>query len=251
MRRSAAIAFAVFLASCSRPQQPAPEAKKAPPEYFHVDPATAGTLSGKAVFHGAVPRPTLINMEEDAGCAKLHAGRPVPDQPVLVSKAGGLANVFIYVKTGLEGKTFEPPAEQVILDQRGCLYVPRVFGIRAGQVLDVKNSDPVSHNVHPRPTNNYDWNQQQGPGDPDLQHKFPRPDVMIPVRCNVHNWMRSYIGVLAHPYFAVTAADGSFAIPNLPPGQYTIAAWHEKLGEQTQPVSIGPSEKGSLEFLFR
>jgi hypothetical protein len=136
----------------------------------------------------------------------------------------------------------------VVLDQRGCRFVPRVVVLRAGQTLQVKNSDPVTHNVHPMPRNNRDWNQQQAPGAPDLLRRFARPEVMIPVKCDIHSWMRTWIAVLDHPYFATTGPGGEFRIEGVPAGRHVLAAWHETLGEQTREVSAGAAE---VEFVFR
>jgi plastocyanin len=179
-------------------------------------------------------------MDAEAECQALHK-QPVYDDRVLVSKYG-LANVFVYIKDGLEGKVFAPVEQAVVLDQRGCQFVPRVIALRAGQTLTIRNSDPVSHNIHPIPRNNRDWNQQQPPQSPDLQRRFARAEVMIPVKCNVHNWMRSYIAVMEHPYFAITGLNGAFTLAGLPPGDYTLAAWHEAFGERTEKVSV---QKGS------
>jgi len=230
---------------------PAAPAAAKPVDYFHVDSATAAIIRGKITFKGAAPAKKLISMDSEAGCSAAHAGHPVYDDVVLTGKDGALANAFVYIQSGLEGKTFEPPKEPVSLDQHGCLFVPRVFGIRAGQVLDLKNSDTVSHNIHPMPKENREWNQQQSPQSPDLEHKFPRPEVMIPVKCNVHSWMRAYIGVVDHPYFAVTGPDGSFEWTNVPPGDYTIAVWHEKLGDQTKQVHLGASASAAADFTYR
>src|SRR5471032_2081592 len=117
--------------------------------------------------------------------------------------------------------------------------------------LDVKNSDAVSHNIHPMPQNNREWNEQQSPQSPVAEHKFARREIMIPVKCNVHSWMRAYIGVVEHPYFTVTGADGRFEWPNVPPGDYTIAVWHERLGEQTRPVHVSSSGHAEVEFLYK
>ena len=230
--------------------KPAAEPAK-PVEYFHVDPATAATVHGRIVFKGAKPVRKAISMEAEAGCQKAHAGHPAYDEPVMVGKGGGLANAFVYIRAGLEGKTFESAKEPVNLDQSGCLFVPRVIGVRAAQPLDVRNSDAVSHNIHPMPKNNYEWNEQQGPHSGPAEHKFARREVMIPVKCNVHSWMHAYIGVVEHPYFTVTSADGSFEWPNVPPGDYTVAVWHETLGEQTRQVHVAASARALVDFTYQ
>jgi hypothetical protein len=253
MRRCTVAAAALLCAACGNqspePKKVAQELK--PIEYFHVDPASAGTIHGKIDYHGAKPARTVIPMSSEAGCEKAHAGKPVYDESVVAGKGGGLANAFVYIQSGLGDKKFEVPKEAVVLDQSGCLFHPRVLGMQAGQMLDVKNDDTVSHNVHPMPTNNREFNEQQSPGAPDIQHKFPRADVMIPVKCNVHSWMRAYIGVVDSPYFFVTADDGSFELKNVPPGDYTVAVWHEKLGEQQQTVHVAASENGAVNFTYQ
>ena len=250
----AAIAAILFAAGCNNgppaPSQPkSVEAPKAV-EYFHVDAATAGTIKGRVRSGLGKPVPAVIHMDAEAACEKAHAGHPVYEQSVILSKDGGLANAFVYIQSGLEGKTFEPVNEPVVLDQHGCMYVPHVLGMRAGQMIEVKNSDPVSHNIHPLAKDNREWSEQQSPGAPDLQRKFARAEIMIPVKCDVHKWMRAYIGVVAHPYFAVTGADGSFEIRNVPPGDYTIAVWHEKLGERTGPLHVAASGSASMNFTY-
>jgi len=254
-RRSMAGLAAVALAACGdRPkpvaEKPNPAAEKPVPqaqpvEYFHVEASTAATLGGRVSFHGVPPKPRLISMDSDAGCPQTPY-----EEHVVTGKGGGLANAFVYIQSGLEGKHFEPAKEAVRLDQHGCMFVPRIIGIRAGQVLEVKNSDRVSHNIHPLPRNNYEWNQQQSPESPDLEHKFPRPEIMIRVKCNVHSWMRAYVGVVDHPYFAVTGPDGHFELKKLPPGDYIVAAWHEDLGELKQPVHVAPSGSSAVNFSY-
>jgi plastocyanin len=221
------------------------------PSYFHVDPATAGTMTGTVTFHGAKPARHAISMASDAGCQKANAGKPVYDETVVLGKDGGLANAFVYIQAGLEGKKFEPNKEAVVLDQHGCMFVPRVVGVRAGQTLDLKNGDAVSHNVHPMPVNNREWNQEQAPQAPTVEHRFARPEVMIPVKCNIHAWMHSYIAVLDHPYFAVTGPDGAFTLKNVPPGDYTVTVWHEKLGKQEQQVHIAAGGSSPVNFTYR
>ncbi len=189
-------------------------------------------------------------MTGDPACVEAHHGKPY-DESTVVNPNGTLANVFVYVKTGLEGKQFEVPATPVTIDQNGCWFRPRVLGIQTGQALKVTNSDPVTHNIHPLAQINREWNHSQGQGDPPLARKFTKPEVMIRVKCNIHSWMRAYIGVLEHPYFAVTGADGSFEIPNLPPGDYTLEAWHETLGTQQQKITVSPSGKITSNFTFK
>jgi hypothetical protein len=239
----------VVMIGCSGSKPEAPE-KAAAPEYFKVDPATAGSIKGNVHFVGTRPAAKPISMDAEAACEKLH-DKPVDGSGFAVGKDGGLANVFVYIKSGLEGKVFEPPKEPVVLDQRGCMFVPRVVGLQSRQTLAVKNSDPVSHNIHPNPQNNREWNQQQSPGSPDLTRRFATPEVMIPVKCNVHSWMRSYIGVLDHPYLAVTNDSGEFAWTSVPPGNYTVAAWHETFGELTENVTVGSGAGRDVKFTFR
>jgi plastocyanin len=224
----------------------------APVEYFHVDAATAGTLTGAITFRGAKPAREVISMEAEQGCQQANAGKPVYDPGVLTGKNGGLANAFVYIQAGLEGKKFEPVKEPaVVLDQHGCMFLPRVIGLRAGQTLDLKNGDSVSHNIHPIPVNNREWNQEQPPHAADVEHRFARPEVMIPVKCNIHAWMHAWIGVVDHPYFAVTGPDGSFEWKNVPPGDYTVSVWHEKLGVQTQQVHLAPTASAAVNFTYR
>jgi len=189
-------------------------------------------------------------MQDEPACRRLHSGSVLAED--LVANANGtLANIFVYVKSGLEGKTFEKPKEAVTIDQRGCLFKPHVLGIIAGQTLSVANSDPFSHNIHPMPTDNREWNQQQPPQAPNLEREFARPEIMIPVKCNIHSWMRAYIGVLDHPYFSVTGEEGTFALKNLPPGDYVVAAWQETLGELEQKVSVAAAATQTVEFTFK
>ena len=253
--KSAAFLVLCIATGCNKAPQPEQAVQKkdlkaAAPEYFRVDTATAGSVKGKITFKGKKPARTILKMETEAFCGKAHGGKPVFDEPVMTAKDGGLANAFVFVQSGLEGKTFEPPKERVVLDQRGCIYAPHVFGVQTGQTLTVKNSDPVSHNIHPLPKENRDWSEHQSPESADLERKFARPEVMIPIKCDVHKWMRSYAGVLPHPYFAVTSADGSFELRNLPPGDYTVAVWHETLGERKAQAHVEPSGSVSVNLTY-
>ena len=236
-------------AGCSAP----PAAKKEPPaapSYFKPDPATAGSVQGKVAFIGKVPPHKKIDMSEDPQCASLHK-TPVFDDSIAAARDGSLANVFVYVKQGLEGKKFEPPSQPATIDQKGCWFIPRVLGIETGQTLDVTNSDPVTHNIHPRPHLNREWNQSQGPGSEPLARRFMTPEIMIRVKCNIHSWMHAWIGVVDNPYFAVTGTNGSFELNNLPPGNYTIEAWQEDLGTQQQQVTVAAQGKSEIAFTFQ
>jgi plastocyanin len=241
-----------LLAGCTqtKPVEQTESKKEAAPSYFKVDPATAGRLSGGVRFTGRKPPRKTIDMSGDPACVEAHHGKAV-DESVLVNPNGTLANVFVYIKSGLEGKEFEAPAATVTVDQRGCWFEPRVLGIQTGQQLEIKNSDPVTHNVHPLPQVNREWNHSQGPGEAPLERKFLRPEVMVRVKCNIHSWMRAFIGVVGHPYFAVSGANGTFEMPNVPPGEYVVEAWHETLGTQEQKVSVGPSGKVEINFTFK
>ena len=206
------------------------------------------TVTGKVLFDGDVPARKKIDMSQDANCAGI-ARNPRTDY--VVATDGKLANVFVYLRGGsLDKLTFEIPRTGIVLDQRQCRFVPRVLGIQTGQILTVLNSDPTTHNVHPAPRVNQEWNQMQAPDGRPLEKAFSRPETLIPVKCNQHPWMRAYVGVLAHPFFAVSTRDGSFWIDGLPSGEYTLVAWHETLGEQTTSITLGPREKKTVDFIF-
>jgi plastocyanin len=171
MKQAGVALAAALLAACGgtnpnpaeAPQKKVAVAVPKPVEYFHPDPATAAKVHGKVVFKGTKPNRTAIVMNVEAACVKAHSGHPVYDEPVITGKGGTLASAFVYIKAGLEGKTFEAPQAKVGLDQHGCMFLPRVTGIQTGQVMDVKNSDPVSHNIHPLARENREWSQQQSP----------------------------------------------------------------------------------------
>ncbi|MGI4758012.1 MAG: carboxypeptidase regulatory-like domain-containing protein [Janthinobacterium lividum] len=226
-------------------------ASTAPPSepVFQVDPATAASIHGVVKYDGARPKPQVIDMSSDPLCVKAHKGKAL-DESLLVNGKGELGNAFVYIEKGLEGKHFAVPSTPVTIDQGGCWFRPRVVGIQVGQTLDVTNSDPVTHNIHPMATINREWNHSQGPGDPPMHRKFLKQEVAIPVKCNIHNWMHASIGVVDSPYFAVTKDDGSFDLPNLPPGTYTVTAWHETLGTQQATLTVPASGKGVADLTF-
>ena len=211
-----------------------------------VDLATAGSISGTVTFTGTALTGESIDMDDDVCIAK-HSSPPMT-QPVVVGDDGGLANVFVYVKSGLEGMQFPTPSEPVILDQVGCVYSPHVLGVMVGQELGVHNSDAVLHNVNATPTENRGFNRGQPVADMQFEVSFVVSEVMIPVRCDVHGWMQAYIGVTEHPYHVVSGGNGAFSLSNLPPGDYELEAWHETYGTVTQMVTVPAS--GNVEVTF-
>ena len=213
-----------------------------------VDPATAATVHGVISFSGDVPRVPPVNMSAEPDCAQLHGGR-VPSDRVVVND-GKLQHVLVWVSKGLEGKRFPVRTDTVNLDQDGCIYRPHVVAVQMGQNLNITNSDPTTHNVHPLPKENREWNKSQTSGAPAIDYAFPRAELKIAVKCNIHPWMQAYVHVLEHPYFAVSAPDGTFEIGNLPPGTYTLQAVHERFGEQEVEVTVGASDSQQVDFSF-
>src|SRR6266852_2569769 len=192
-------------------------------------PAGTATVRGEVKFVGGVPKATPINLAADPSCAKQHS-TPVLSQDVVADAKGALQNVVVFIADGLGDRTFEPPSQPAVIKQKGCMYQPHVLALQANQRLEVVNDDPTGHNIHVTPANNREWNKAEPPGT-RVDEAFSREEIAIPVKCNVHPWMRSYVAVLKHPYFAVTGKDGTFNLSDLPPGNYTIEAWHEKLGK--------------------
>ena len=216
-----------------------------------VDAATAGDVKGMAVIDGAAPTNTAIKMNADPVCMKAN-GTPQSQETYMVAADGkGLGNVFVYVKDGLDKYTFDTPTESAKIDQKDCRYHPHVFGMRVGQPLEILNSDPTLHNIHALPKDNAEFNNGQPIQGMKMTHTFDKPEVMVPFKCDVHGWMNAYVAVLNHPYFMVTDKDGKFDLPNLPPGTYTLEAWHEKLGTQTATVTIGAKESKDVTFTFK
>lgn len=190
-----------------------------------------------------------VSMQGDPTCAGLHA-QPV-DTNEIALRNGKLANVFVYVKSGLEGKSFPIPTEKKRIDQKGCLFVPHVLGLQVGQTVELTNSDPTFHTVHALATANEESSDPQAQGAPPVDRKFTKPEVMVPVRCDIHPWMVAWLGVVPHPYYAVSGEDGTFSIPNLPPGKYTLEAWHETLGTRTREVTVTPGGMVKADFDFK
>lgn len=222
-------------------------------------------IKGKAVFDGAAPKPKALPITGDNHCVQAHKS-PQPDQGTIVYGKDGntIPYVFVYVKSGIKDK-YAPPATPAVIDQEGCMYHPHVFGLVAGQQLNIKNSDPTNHNIHSLAKKNPSFNFAQPNKDmvKELKGKdtFNKEEIMVKIKCDVHAWMSTYCGVLTHPFFAVTkdhiecpkgqeAGRGGFEIKELPAGDYELAAWHETFGEVTQKVSIKDGETKEIEFKF-
>lgn len=236
----------LLLSACSKKEEPVsakPEATTAAAPATPVDPATAATITGTVKYPGAAPKAVKIDMSQDPACK---GGDNTVE--TLVVNAGNLENAFVYVKDGLGSRTFDVPKDPVTLDQQGCRYHPHVLGIMTGQTLKVLNSDPTTHNIHPTPRDNREWNESQAPKAPAIEKTFAREEIMLPVKCNQHPWMKMYVNVVKSPYFAVTGKDGKFTLKGLPPGTYTVAVVHEKLGTLTQQVTVGAKESKAADF---
>jgi plastocyanin len=216
------------------------------------DEANGGTVTGKVAFDGEAPKEKTLDMSATPFCEKAHQGKPVKSEEVVVNSNHTLKNAFVFVKAGLPAdKTWAVPTSAVTIDQTGCMYSPHVVGVMAGQNLDIKTSDQTNHNIHPMPKDNPEWNETQAPGTPDKEKSFARPEIMIPVKCNIHPWMRAWIGVVNNPFYAVTGDDGTYTIKGLPPGTYTIEVWHEKYGTQDQQVTVGAKESKTQDFTIK
>jgi plastocyanin len=240
----------VLLAACGGGGE-APSAtseSSAPAPAPEVATGPAGSVSGVVTYANGDPD-TEIKMAADPTCQGLHSDA-VYTEKVVSNEAGQLANVFVYVKDGLAAGNYPAPAESQLLDQIGCQYAPHVSGIMVGQNLVIRNSDPTLHNVHALPKNNPEFNQGQPFQNMEIEKTFDTAEVMVRFKCDVHPWMGSYLGVLDHPFFSTSGADGSFSIADLPAGDYVLEAWHEELGTQTQSVSIVAGEMAQVEFDF-
>ena len=213
-----------------------------------------GTIKGLVTLTGDAPAPKPIDMNADPACSSKNPNAVAED---VVVKDGKIEYVFVYIKDGAmtDGKkigtfSFPVPPSPVVLDQDGCHYKPHVLGIQTEQKFQVKNSDPTAHNVNVQPKGNTPWNQSQPPNAPVIEKTFTRAETLIPVKCNQHPWMKAWIGVLKHPFYSVSKADGSFEIANVPPGKYTVVAWHEKFGEKTMEVTVGDKATATADFAF-
>jgi hypothetical protein len=209
---------------------------------------SGGSISGKATYEGTPARQKPIDMSKEPGCAAQHP-TPITTETVVVGPGNALVNVVVYISAGAPDES-TPPTQAVTITQKGCQYLPHVVPMVVNQELKVVNADSNSHNIHPLAKINNEWNKSQPPGTPPFSEKFGKPEF-IAVKCNIHPWMHSSFAVLKNSHYALSGADGGFSLPNLPPGKYTITAWHESYGEQTQDVAISGNETKTISFVFK
>ncbi len=211
--------------------------------------ASPRKVSGTVRFEGEAPKRIVIKMDNDPKCKAMHGDEKVGTEAAIVSADGKVANAFVYVKSGLEGKKFDPPEEPATIDQRGCIYIPHVQGIFVGQKFNIVSSDPTLHNIHGLAKINPEFNHGQ-PAPGTIEKVFHKPEIGLKIKCDVHPWMNAWVHVMEHPFFAVSAKDGTYGISNLPPGNYTLAAWHERFGELEKKISVGNDAATDADFTF-
>ena len=250
------IALAASVTACGGGQETSntsatPSSPAAAPSGQKVDTATAGTVTGTVAFEGTAPKNEAIKMNADPVCVKQNSTPQTQETYMVGSDGKSLANVFVYVKEGLGNRTFDVPKEAITLDQSGCRYHPHVLGVVANQTIKIVNSDPTTHNIHPTPKDNREWNESQPPQAAPLEKTFAREEIMLPVKCNQHPWMRMFVNVTKSPFFAVTGPDGKYEIKGLPPGDYTIAFVQEKLGEQDVKVTLAAKDTKTVDATFK
>lgn len=236
-----------IVAGCGSNSNQSPASAPAPTQ--KIDPATAGSIAGKVALDGAPPTPKPIDMSADPYCDKL-SGAPKFYQEVVTGDGGSLANAVVYVKNFPADYIVTLPESGATLSQRGCMYDPHIVALRAGEKLEIANEDQTMHNILAMPQQNPKWNRAEMPGAAPIEETFAVPELEVPIRCNVHPWMKSYLFVFAHPYYAITGKDGRFEMKNVPPGTYTIEAWQEKYGKKDANITVGPKESKTVDFKF-
>ncbi len=212
-----------------------------------VTTASAATITGTVKYEGTVPKLKPINMNADPVCAKKHT-KPAVSELLVLGPGNTMANIFVHVKSGLPAKTYPTPTSPVVMDQRGCRYIPHVMGIMKDQPFKVLNSDGVLHNVHALPKVNKPFHMAMPAARKEAVQKFGKEEAIFKIKCDVHPWMSAYIAVMTHPYFDVTAKDGKFTIPDLPAGSYEIQVWHERLKTKTMKVTVADGETKTVDF---
>lgn len=242
LRLALSVCLLLVCAACDGTSEP-PRPRHPTP----LDLTRVGTLSGTVFFDGPAPEPSALQLGGWSECAAQHDG-PVAAADVLVAD-GRLQNALVYIEDGLGERVFAVPAQPVVSDQQGCRFLPRILAAQVDQPIRFLNSDPLAHNVHGLPERSRQWNFSLGLKGTSRTIHVGAEEVGIEIKCDIHGWMRGYLSVLDHPYFALSAADGTFALAEVPPGQYTVAAWHERFGTRSQSVVLG--ERGEVDVTFR
>jgi plastocyanin len=206
-----------------------------------------GSVSGKITYEGTPAKMKPIDMSKEPSCAKMYPTPPM-NESVVTGAGNSLENVVVYISAGAPDDA--APSTAAVFTQKGCRYIPHVLAFQVNQELKIQNEDQTSHNIHPLPKLNREWNKSQPPGTPPISEKYDKAEI-FPVKCNVHPWMHGNFAVLKNSHFAVTGDGGSFTLANLPPGKYTITAWHESYGDQSQEVTISGSETKTVNFVFK
>lgn len=227
------------------------QATASAPGAQRIDPTTAATISGVVTLDGVAPENAPIRMNADPMCLRIAKGEQFQETYKVGADGKALGNVFVWVKDGLGNYVYDPPSGPLTLTQESCHYVPHVFGIRVGQPLEVVNSDETLHNIHATPKTNQEFNKGQPMKGMKDTHTFTAQEVLVPFKCDVHGWMNAFVGVVDHPFFTVTDADGKFELKGLPPGTYTVEAIHERLGAVTQSVTVGAKDSKSVSFAIK
>lgn len=215
-----------------------------------VDPVTAATITGRVLVDGALPADQVVRIDGDPKCVELNGARERALGAIVPGDDGTLQNVFVYIKDSLTGRRFPAPSTPVLFDQEKCVYAPRVVGVQVDQPLAIRNSDALMHNIRTGGEINQPLYFSQPVAGVTTERRFATREVMVPFTCDVHAWMRGYVGVLEHPFFAVTGRAGTFTIAGVPPGTYTLEAWHETLGTQSAPVTVGAKDTREVRFTF-
>jgi hypothetical protein len=257
-RRVAWLGLAFLLLGCAdggeqAGQESRQAGQEAPPQDSLAPSYGRASVTGAVRVVGDVPSPAVLKMSADSYCNETHEDREVLSEEIVVDAEGMLANAFVFVSDGLQGRLYEPPKEPAILNQQGCMYRPHVLGMMVDQPLNLTNSDDTLHNIHalPKVEGNREFNLGMSRPGVQITKTFEKPEIMVKIKCDVHPWMSAYIGVLEHPFFAVTDGDGRYAIPRLPPGTYTLQVWHETFGTQSRTITLEAAGTVEADFTYQ
>jgi plastocyanin len=210
-------------------------------------PAPTGTLNGRVTYEGTPKKYKPIDMSTEPTCAKFYTSSPMPEISV-TGPQNSLQNVVVYISRGAPDESFAGPV--IHLNQRGCRYAPHIISVQSGQEIWVQNDDSVTHSVHPMARANAEWNRSQPPGSPPVVIRYDQPEF-VRVKCELHSWMRGVVAVFKNSHHAVTDNAGTFTLTDLPPGKYTVTAWHELYGTQSKEIIVTPGDNSDLNFVFK